>query len=1093
MEHDGVRRSEGVSVGVLDDRVVACDVARHRAHVVDGVLAWLLLQDDGRPFDVLVRDVVEATGRSRSAAVDDVRSAIELGVSLHLLGPADAVRFESAAAALPDGDSAACSSHTYRVLGESAAFRSHDAQLIAQIDRLLEGGIENVEPDQWITVSQTPTGEVLVSGPDSLRFASTSLFLSSLVDVLSAAAVHSRRELALGASAVRSASGDIWLLPHGIHGDRVLTASLVRAGCDYLGSEVIGVRSMSPGNVSAVGHPTPLGLDRSSRALLGLDTSDSVEIGATDLRRSVEVLSGELGPIAATLLCEFAPDEPASARRLEPASAVGLLLDSARNLASAPQISVQALCDLAVNRPILRIRYYDPEALAEILVANGPLAALDGLDRQMRLRARRRLCTGGSEEGGGSDPLDVRPSSGVVHHDATIEGEGTSFVIDLSGQTSWALRGLPRRIWTAARTEGARPLVEFIRSEADRLGGSDEHSSHMVSPVVGTLVEEGLLEQVGSDVQPHRETSTGVAGLHNVAPGLQRYGGARVKSATVVALRPWRRLTSEGHAIDWRGHRVLTDVESVRRLLLNLRSARVVDPTSSDAGAALIEIRTAPGRDGFTLVRLNGSRLWWADERESLPVLGVILANLISDQGSYGHPLGEISTITWRRRCLLHVGAPTSADDDGAFASEFERQGPIFGARVEAGDVLLPHHARMVEWLEHGANPDEMTDLWIRHELVGMLVEGVNDLVGGWLQALTQLSPSQSTGGQFLAELVGSGDLPLAAVHGGAEAAMIAERLLIGEGEQARTGISSVASAKAEEYPDDANRPEMALRSSLASWAAELGEVSMMADSAKVSEGGLVLDRRLLRILLPRSPEDDDGRQASDLVHAVTIALAELGLGMGTSAEVARSSVDAGSLYIGEDLAGGRIRRKLYASPIPDATWATMSEGWPTSLTECAMTPWAIAWKWRDGQADSSTRSTYFRHLGGAVRSRREIDPILDAMGSDWADVVAHLIRRLGVDLDDPPGDGDLLTIDEDGRRSVDLSSAGSQLAGLSIEAEVRWLAAVAGLSEIATDSLVAWSDGGGLSRLILGVDGGSRPFVNLYLARVNSAPLQGG
>ena len=42
-EPAAIRRSEGILVGVLGDQLVACDIVTHQAHIVDGLLAWLLL------------------------------------------------------------------------------------------------------------------------------------------------------------------------------------------------------------------------------------------------------------------------------------------------------------------------------------------------------------------------------------------------------------------------------------------------------------------------------------------------------------------------------------------------------------------------------------------------------------------------------------------------------------------------------------------------------------------------------------------------------------------------------------------------------------------------------------------------------------------------------------------------------------------------------------------------------------------------------------------------------------------------------------------------------------------------------------------
>ena len=85
-EPAAIRRSEGILVGVLGDQLVACDIVTHQAHIVDGLLAWLLLLNDSAPFGELVADVVAMTGASEKTATDDLREVVGSGTSLQLLG-----------------------------------------------------------------------------------------------------------------------------------------------------------------------------------------------------------------------------------------------------------------------------------------------------------------------------------------------------------------------------------------------------------------------------------------------------------------------------------------------------------------------------------------------------------------------------------------------------------------------------------------------------------------------------------------------------------------------------------------------------------------------------------------------------------------------------------------------------------------------------------------------------------------------------------------------------------------------------------------------------------------------------------------------
>lgn len=786
------------------------------------------------------------------------------------------------------------------------------------------------------------------------------------------------------------------------------------------------------------------------------------------------------------LFCKLAPDQPASAVRLDPAGAIEPMLACAVNLADAPPSGVQTLCCLAAGPPSLRIRYHDPVALARVLVGNESWESLDDLDRRIRLQRRLHLPSAASQETCSWDQLKVRRSSEVVFHDVSIDGEQTTFVIDRTGQTAWALTGLARRIWSSA-ADGRHPLIELIRSEADNLGGSDEHSSRAVARVLGPMIEQGLLLQDGAGVRPSLDIAAEDASPHDTVPELRRSGQAQVMTTPVDPRERWNDLSSDGQAIDWLGHRMVTDVESIRRTLVNIRDAQsVVGGSPDEVSGALIEVRSAPCPQGTVLIRLNGRRLWWVSEEAGSAVLGVILANLAADHASYAQPLGEISTILRRDHCLLHVGALTAADQSAADEVPLGSTAPLFGARVEHGKrVLLPDSARTVSWLANGANPHEVANIWSPYTLAGVLVEGARDLVGGWLRALTELSPWQPADDRFLSELMANGNVPLAIVPAGEAPFVVARTLLVRDEEWEQPRAITATTGRSERTSDDAISPTAVLQSAAWSWATRLGEASWSSESAKISRDRLVLGRGLLRIRFNSPTEDDDNPSAVTLVETVTNAITDLGLDLETATEIAQASVGAGNLYLGTELAGPYVRRKLYVSGILDSAWAATSNRWPRVLTEAGSTPSWIAWKWTEDRPDELERSTYQSHLGHAASVGQQVDPILDVMGTDWSDIIRHVLARLGVGSSAVPNEDDLLTLDEGGRRSVDLAGVGSGWRRWhDLEPEVRWLAAVAALGSEASDDLVAWSRGSRLSRLIFGTDQNHEPFVNLYVAK---------
>ena len=166
--------------------------------------------------------------------------------------------------------------------------------------------------------------------------------------------------------------------------------------------------------------------------------------------------------------------------------------------------------------------------------------------------------------------------------------------------------------------------------------------------------------------------------------------------------------------------------------------------------------------------------------------------------------------------------------------------------------------------------------------------------------------------------------------------------------------------------------------------------------------------------------------------------------------------------------------------------WQWLSVRWPDHLAETSHLPTWAAWKWSNVPGTAAERSVEFGHLGGAATVGEVVNPTLELMGRDWADVIGHLISSLHLADGDRPSQGDCLTLDEGGRRTVDLSARGRNrnIVLSELEPELRWLAAVAGHDRAAADELIKWADTGRLSVLIFGTDGNGDPFVNLYISQ---------
>ncbi len=106
-------------------------------------------------------------------------------------------------------------------------------------------------------------------------------------------------------------------------GPRSTACLSLQAGCDYLGSEAIGVRG---GTLDAVAYPTPLRLDADNRTAMGIPASRFPQIPAPEVREDVEILHGDHGPVGGLLFVDCRPDRSATAELLDPSAALQALL-----------------------------------------------------------------------------------------------------------------------------------------------------------------------------------------------------------------------------------------------------------------------------------------------------------------------------------------------------------------------------------------------------------------------------------------------------------------------------------------------------------------------------------------------------------------------------------------------------------------------------------------------------------------------------------------------------------------------------------------------------------------------------------------------
>lgn len=155
-------------------------------------------------------------------------------------------------------------------------------------------------------------------------------------------------------------------------GKSTLIASLVSAGCDYLGDESIGIR---PQTLAAVAHPKPLTIGSVSQRLVGLSpvgepyTSDEHR-RPRELRSDTVGLTGDVAPITGVLHVQYRDGAELAVELVDPNEAVGLLLANTLNLAQSGSVGLGALCALAESVPVLKVVHSDAMDLAGRIIAD---------------------------------------------------------------------------------------------------------------------------------------------------------------------------------------------------------------------------------------------------------------------------------------------------------------------------------------------------------------------------------------------------------------------------------------------------------------------------------------------------------------------------------------------------------------------------------------------------------------------------------------------------------------------------------------------------------------------------------------------------
>ena len=353
------KRSAGVLLSPLGDRAIAYDLVTETAHQLNATAGTLLAACDGeRDLDEAVTAWADGAAVGRETVTADVTAGLAMLEEVSLVGrdepvePPKRVVGSTAGGAEDDAIGA-----VHPVIDHNIAFRGPDSQLLDRLDDFLGTGTVGEKPTMFFDAHEDGEGQWVLVTDYGWKFPSVEACLRQLTSVVNEYAVWTHSCAALHSGGVRSPEGEVVMLPAPSgDGKSTLTGAFVAAGWDYLGDEAIGVRS---GSGVAVGYPKRLAIDPSSRVALNLPESDSDDLDPADLRADVVRLHGEVGPVSRVVLPRFEHGAEVSMRRLEPHEAVVELLANTTNLASAGQVALDAVCDLAASVPVDRLVHGD--------------------------------------------------------------------------------------------------------------------------------------------------------------------------------------------------------------------------------------------------------------------------------------------------------------------------------------------------------------------------------------------------------------------------------------------------------------------------------------------------------------------------------------------------------------------------------------------------------------------------------------------------------------------------------------------------------------------------------------------------------------
>ncbi len=368
--HDHAYES-GLLVAAFAGTAAVYDLTTHRVWFLQPLAGRLLGTPPGEVDDL----VAEVAATSDSVAPDEVRARVDtITVELETAGLLGDGREPWTEPAWAEGPTEECDDcvvgDPFELLDHRVAFRGLDPDLVARTTALVPLRRADARPGTFIDVLDQPDSTTLLRLTEQWRFPTFRALRAQLAGVLADFVNRTGDMLILHAGMVRTPDGGIIGLPGVAEaGKSTLTSALVRAGCDFIGDELVGIRA---GSLTTVAVPFDPALDENSREVLGLGvTWDGPYVRLDQLRNDAERLSGDVAPIDRMVVARFDPavDAVVESARLAPHEAFEALTPAVLNLARCGPEGWATLCALCESTPVTTLEHPDAALAAVHLLA----------------------------------------------------------------------------------------------------------------------------------------------------------------------------------------------------------------------------------------------------------------------------------------------------------------------------------------------------------------------------------------------------------------------------------------------------------------------------------------------------------------------------------------------------------------------------------------------------------------------------------------------------------------------------------------------------------------------------------------------------